>query len=87
MPNAAKWIFLTHSNNNNISRNIVTNSDIRIAVEESENNILFLNTISSSKYHGIYVSYKSNENTIRKNDLEENGDKGHGLSGSIYIDK
>jgi parallel beta-helix repeat protein len=79
-------IFITHSDNNNISRNNVTDSNTGVVLEESENNILFLNSISSNTNAGIYVSYESNENTILKNNIEGNSKKGF-LSGGICIDR
>jgi parallel beta-helix repeat protein len=79
-------IFLTHSNNNNVSKNIITNSETGITLEESKNNTLFRNTVSANIDNGIYIFYESNGNTILSNHIEQNGDNDH-ESGSIFLDR
>jgi len=79
-------IFITHSINNNISENIVTDSDTGIALEESNNNIIYLNNIKLNSERGVYLYSESNGNSIISNNIEENGASGTpSQSGSIYF--
>ena len=50
-------IFITHSNNNNISGNIVIDSDTGIALEESNYNVIYLNNINL-KLHYCLICMK-----------------------------
>ena len=79
-------IFLTHSNNNNVTINIVSNSNTGIALDASEDNVIFWNTISSNKDIGIHIYVESNGNTILSNNIKENEGKEGYESGSIFLD-
>ena len=67
--------------------NTITNSNTGIALDVSENNMIYWNTISLNKEVGIYISYESNGNTILSNNLKENGGSHPYYSGSIYIER
>jgi len=65
-------IFLTYSNNNNISKNMVSTNANGITLDTSDGNVILLNTIDSNIVRGIYL-YSSNNNTISSNIIKNNG--------------
>ena len=73
--NSDKWggIWLKDSSNNNISMNVISDTDINggILLDNSYDNNIMSNTITFSKRFGIYLVY-SEENIISMNTFSDN---------------
>jgi len=72
-------VYLTNANYCQISANMMTNNNINIYLHHSSDNTIAHNTISGSRWSGIYSGFSSN-NVIENNDVSNNGNHAIHLS-------
>jgi parallel beta-helix repeat protein len=63
------------SNNNTITRNIISNNDYGIVLDASSNNTITDNLVTSNNRHGVILMWGCN-NTIMGNNITSNNDTG-----------
>jgi parallel beta-helix repeat protein len=66
-------VYLEQSSNNSISGNKMAENQVGVYLESSSNNMVSGNYITNSLYHGVYLYSSSNYNTIRENNIANNG--------------
>ena len=70
--NNTNGISLFNSNNNTIQHNECAHNKYGVKLDSSSGNLLVNNTCTLNTHSGIYLSYGSNENTVKENNVSSN---------------